>query len=355
MAYKSNSSKFWTGFLAVLLVLVIAGTAALVGVLSDGFKNWDKFKTNEEQTEETADNGGAIIGESVGSGVKVMSAKITSEDYAANGISPMAETAYQLTATVTPQEATEKAVDWSVAFVNPSSEWATGKTVTEYVTVTPTADGALTANVECLQAFGEQIKVTVTSRSDESKTASCTVDYAQRLESTFVTFAANANLSGDKAIVLNESYSAGNWFVFDMFLSASSSDKKTPQLTYNTNEVYTLADEYTTTIEIVPSEELVKATPSVVKGSYDATNGFCPNQEFLNTIFGESFATNSQGVYKMAQLFAIFAVADAINVIVTTTGTYSESVVTTFSIAFSADSVGVAVSGITLDKSTIVF
>lgn len=355
MAYKSNSNKFWTGFLAVLLVLVIAGTAALVGVLSDGFKNWDKFKTNEEQTEETADNGGAIIGESVGSGVKVMSAKITSEDYAANGISPMAETAYQLTATVTPQEATEKAVDWSVAFVNPSSEWATGKTVTEYVTVTPTADGALTANVECLQAFGEQIKVTVTSRSDESKTASCTVDYAQRLESTFVTFAANANLSGDKAIVLNEPYSAGNWFVFDMFLSASSSDKKTPQLTYNTNEVYTLADEYTTTIEIVPSEELVKATPSVVKGSYDATNGFCPNQEFLNTIFGESFATNSQAVYKMAQLFAISAVADAINVIVTTTGAYSESVVTTFSIVFSADSVGVAVSGITLDKSTIVF
>ena len=215
----------------------------------------------------------------------------------------------------------------------------------------------MTANVECLQAFGEQIKVTVTSRSDESKTASCTVDYAQRLESTFVTFAANANLSGDEAIVLNESnYSSeSNWFVFDMFLTAPSSDKKTPQLTYNTNEVYTLADEYTTTIEIVPSEELVKATPSVVKGSYDATNGFCPNQEFLNTIFGESFATDSQAVYRMAQFFSIYAVADAINVIVTTTGTYSESVVTTFSIAFSADSVGVAVSGITLDKSTIVF
>ncbi len=357
MAYKSNSNKFWTGFLAVLLVLVIAGTAALVGVLSDGFKNWDKFKTNEEQTEETADDGGAVINEGESNGVKVMSAKIAPENYAANGISPMAETAYQLTATVTPQEATEKAVDWSVAFVNPSSEWATGKTVTEYVTVTPTADGALTANVECLQAFGEQIKVTVTSRSDESKTASCTVDYAQRLESTFVTFAANANLSGDKAIVLNESnYSSGmDWFVFDMFLTAPSSDKKTPQLTYNTNEVYTLADEYTTTIEIVPSEELVKATPSVVKGSYDATDGFCPNQEFLNIIFGESFATDSQAVYRMASIFSIHAVAGAINVIVTTTGTYSESVVTTFCIAFSADSVGVAVSGVALDKTTIVF
>ena len=184
MAYKSNSNKFWTGFLAVLLVLVIAGTAALVGVLSDGFKNWDKFKPDEEQTEqteETADNGGAIIGESVGSGVKVMSAKIAPENYAANGVSAQAETAYTLTATVLPEKASNKAVDWAVSFVNPSSAWATGKTVTDYVTVTPTADGALTANVECLQAFGEQIKVTVTSRSNADATATCLVDYAERV------------------------------------------------------------------------------------------------------------------------------------------------------------------------------
>ena len=184
MAYKSNSNKFWTGFLAVLLVLVIAGTAALVGVLSDGFKNWDKFKPDEEQTEqteETADNGGAIIGESVGSGVKVMSAKIAPENYAANGVSAQAETAYTLTATVLPEKASNKAVDWAVSFVNPSSTWATGKTVTDYVTVTPTADGALTANVECLQAFGEQIKVTVTSRNNAEATATCLVDYAERV------------------------------------------------------------------------------------------------------------------------------------------------------------------------------
>lgn len=184
MAYKSNSNKFWTGFLAVLLVLVIAGTAALVGVLSDGFKNWDKFKPDEEQTEqteETADNGGAIIGESVGSGVKVMSAKIAPENYAANGVSAQAETAYTLTATVLPEKASNKAVDWTVSFVNPSSAWATGKTVTDYVTVTPTADGALTANVECLQAFGEQIKVTVTSRNNAEATATCLVDYAERV------------------------------------------------------------------------------------------------------------------------------------------------------------------------------
>ena len=144
----------------------------------------NKFKPDEEQTEqteETADNGGAIIGESVGSGVKVMSAKIAPENYAANGVSAQAETAYTLTATVLPEKASNKAVDWAVSFVNPSSAWATGKTVTDYVTVTPTADGALTANVECLQAFGEQIKVTVTSRNNADATATCLVDYAERV------------------------------------------------------------------------------------------------------------------------------------------------------------------------------
>ena len=181
MKYKSN--KIVTAVLAILLVIVIAGAAALVGVLSNGFKDWTKFQPDEqmEQTDETADNGGAIIGESVGSGVKVMSAKIAPENYAANGVSAQAETAYTLTATVLPVKASNKAVDWTVSFVNPSSAWATGKTATDYVTVTPTADGALTANVECLQAFGEQIKVTVTSRNNAEATATCLVDYAERV------------------------------------------------------------------------------------------------------------------------------------------------------------------------------
>lgn len=184
MAYRNNSSKFWTGFLAVLLVLVIAGTAALVGVLSDGFKNWDKFKPDEEQTEqqeETADNGGAIIGEGESNGIALMSAEIPVEEFAANDVSPMAESAYTLTATITPDDASDKTVDWSVAFVNASSEWATGKTVTDYVTVTPTNDGALTANVECLQAFGEQIKVVCSARDESGVSGTCTVDYAKRV------------------------------------------------------------------------------------------------------------------------------------------------------------------------------
>ena len=69
-----------------------------------------------------------------------------------------------------------KAIDWSVAWKNSSSEWATGKVVTDYVTVTPTADGALTAKVKKVAAFGEQVIVTVTSRVLPELKATATVD-----------------------------------------------------------------------------------------------------------------------------------------------------------------------------------
>lgn len=175
-----DKSKWIVTFIAILLAFV-AIAAAFVCIFSDGFTNWDRFKPEEEQPEETVSTGGTIIGESVGSGVQLMTAWIAPTDFVEYGISTMAETAYTLTATISPDSAPNKTVDWSVEFVNPSSSWANGKTVTDYVTVTPTSDGALTATVECLQAFGEQIKVVVTSRDNENATASCTVDYEQRL------------------------------------------------------------------------------------------------------------------------------------------------------------------------------
>lgn len=89
-----------------------------------------------------------------------------------------------LTAAVSPETADNKAVDWSVSFANPSSSWASGKSVTDYVTVIPASDGALTANVNCLKAFGEQIKVTVTSRVNPEAKAECTLDYARRILDT---------------------------------------------------------------------------------------------------------------------------------------------------------------------------
>ena len=48
----------------------------------------------------------------------------------------------------------------------------------------PRATGALIATVNCLKAFGEQIKITVTSRANPLAKAECTLDYARRILDT---------------------------------------------------------------------------------------------------------------------------------------------------------------------------
>lgn len=88
-----------------------------------------------------------------------------------------------LVASVEPSYATKIAVDWTVSFANPESEWATGKTVTDYVTITPTEDGSLTATLVCLQPFGEQIIVNVVSRENATVNDSCPLEYMRKVES----------------------------------------------------------------------------------------------------------------------------------------------------------------------------
>ena len=125
-------------------------------------------------------------------------------------------------ATITPNNAANKKVDWSAAFKNPESEWASGKTLSEYITVTPAADGSLMASVTCYQAFGEQVILTVTSRENAEATASCTIDYKQQLVSYELSVAQEgktpsvnnvkktgtlyADFASDKPITINYAY-----------------------------------------------------------------------------------------------------------------------------------------------------
>ena len=124
--------------------------------------------------------GGVIISESEGSGMQLTATKLSSSEYAENGVSAIAESAYILTASVTPSDAGNKAVDWAIGFKNANAAWASGKTVTDYVTVTPMSEGSLTARVECKAAFGTQIVVKATSRDNAEASATCTADYQQR-------------------------------------------------------------------------------------------------------------------------------------------------------------------------------
>lgn len=113
-----------------------------------------------------------------------------------------------ITATVLPATAVNKAVDWSVEWGDSSNTAA----VTNYVTVTPDSDGALSATVTCKQAFSGNILVTVTTR-ESGYTASCVI--------TFAGVPTDITVSGNVSAGAGNTYNlgVGNAYTFDVNLS----------------------------------------------------------------------------------------------------------------------------------------
>lgn len=182
--YKGGSWSERFSWIITIVAMVLVAILS-IGLLCALFIQPKDDK--QEDTKQTAVNEQATVMD--GEGNAMVSGKTYAMPQRMVFAATAAETAtasegITLTATVSPETADNKTVDWVVSFVNPSSSWASGKTVTDYVTVTPTSDGALTANVSCLKAFGEQIKVTVTSRVNSEAKAECTLDYARRILDT---------------------------------------------------------------------------------------------------------------------------------------------------------------------------
>ena len=144
---KSDAVKWVCTLLAFLIVGVL-----IAGIICGWF---DKKETPPTEQTET----GFIVTpdeiNGVSLSVKAMSAS-------ANGVNALAENSYTVTATIQPATALQRA-NWSVAWKNGSSAWATGKTVTDYVTITPAEEGALTATLACVKPFSEQVILTVSA------------------------------------------------------------------------------------------------------------------------------------------------------------------------------------------------
>lgn len=77
-------------------------------------------------------------------------------------------------ATISPASATNQEVEWSMDWKNPSSAFASGKSVLQYVEL---QSSGLKAAIGCIEPFAEQIIVTVTSKDNPSAKATITVDY----------------------------------------------------------------------------------------------------------------------------------------------------------------------------------
>ena len=78
----------------------------------------------------------------------------------------------KISATVTPATATNKKVDWTVAWADSSNT----NNVSNYVTVTPDSDGSTSATVTCKAAFSGNIVITATTRQN-GYTADCIVSF----------------------------------------------------------------------------------------------------------------------------------------------------------------------------------
>ena len=165
---------------------LLAGILATVTLCTCAFTAVACKKDKQDDTqanvgvEQTYMGGGLQLGESVGNGIKLMSATLLSTEYEDYSVSPLAETAYTLTATITPSDAGNHGVDWSISWRDPASTWASGKKVTDYVTVTPMSDSKM-ATVSCLQPFGTQIMIMAKSQDNPNVLAICTADYAQKV------------------------------------------------------------------------------------------------------------------------------------------------------------------------------
>ena len=378
-------NKFIKGVISGIAVVGVL--AFFLGVVSSWYTNWDTSTwfgrgggnstvqpddPNKPDVGYDTGHDGAIITVGGGNGIRLTSAKLPVSAYAANGVSQYADTAYILTATVSPSDATNTALDWSVAFVEPDSEWATGKTVTDYVTVTPTADGASTAAVECKQAFGEQIVVTCKARSNAAVSASCSVDYTQKLLGSKLVLAGLSSYGGP-----SDTFEEGSGVV-TMLRARPSSSPADISVDFGYSKMYTssactLPDEYTWKIKsrgtpILWDHHYLDGT-GLVNGSLECTvyeNG--SYKSYIGTggvneypIFSASGLSAIYGnAYKSAKFYDMLGADEIKNtegcllIESTITGKYS-TYTYTYKATFVQSFFAINVADVELDNDSIIF
>ena len=172
---RSDAIKWF--LVGLVIVVIIAAIVLMIG--SQCFtlppEKWFGMnpdeQTEEEEPEENAsaydENGNPMYEDTVYEMPQSMV-------FAPGGLPGDSYPGVVITTTIEPADATNQLVNWSVAFANPSSEWATGKTVTDYVNFDPVS--AHICRVYCIAAFGEQIIFTAASDDNPEIKATCTID-----------------------------------------------------------------------------------------------------------------------------------------------------------------------------------
>lgn len=251
MEKNKTIKKLSAVLFAVLLIAVL-----VLSVLTKGFTDWRFGK--ELPVSESLDSNVVVTPQESGGAMtlSVMRAPEKTADVTLGDETGYESETLTIKATVSPDNSADNTgLDWSMAFKNPSSEWAAGKTLSDYMTLTPSGTdvaGSKTVSVKCLKPFGEQIVITATSQDNPEVTASCTADFAQRIESATLNFGdLNVNLGGDTNV---------KWELNQNGVGVGGATNVTTEK----SDVYTLEEDFTYT---------VTAESSFTEESYFKLNG----------------------------------------------------------------------------------
>lgn len=341
--------------LSAVLFAVLLIAALVLSVLTKGFTDW---RFGKEQPAVNDLNNNVVVTPQESGGAMTLSVMRAPEKTA--DVTLGDETGYEsetltITATVSPDNSADNTgLDWSMAFKNPSSEWAAGKTLSDYMTLTPSGTdvaGSKTVSVKCLKPFGEQIVITATSQDNPAVSASCTADFAQRIESTTLKFGdLNVNLGGDTNV---------KWELNPNGTGVGGATN----VTSSKSDVYTLAEDFTYTVTLTSNNgffQLDGKTITFTDPGDVTTGGITFNYALFDTMhmfildrFNDFYfyqATASE----LIPYFSNIENGHVLNIRLTVTGAHSEEEYTSkiMVVGYTNSSV---ISDVTFDNSGLVF
>ena len=222
--HKRSDTVKWV---LTLIAFIVVGIM-LAGIICGWF---EKKETEEEQAGAPAYS--FIVGNGEGNRMSLTSVRnnaVTGE-------------IITITATVEPDnEAENTGVDWTATWKNAGSVWASGKSVSDYVTLTPGGEdyaASKSVTLENLQPFGEQIIIKATARDDPEITATCTADYAQKPVNFSLSFGeVSCNFGGDTDVTL------------EINANAETAPGGAADAQFTKSEVYSLSQEFTVSYEL---------------------------------------------------------------------------------------------------------
>ena len=197
-----SKGKWISRVCGALLVLALIICTVLIGILTDGYTHWKADVPSSEMLQSNDED------EFYGYGTAKVQAVSLSMNAAAvtaaNG-----SVSKTLTAYVYPEDAKNKAVDWTIEWLDTEET----KDISDYLTLVPDSDGSATAQLTCLQAFDGEALVTVTSREGA---------FFDTCRVLFVGNPSSVNVSCDALSLKSGSFGtyyeigAGNSYTFDI-------------------------------------------------------------------------------------------------------------------------------------------